>query len=137
MRFVDHYLLYFTQQLITGLLLVLLPFQPLFTESSRGDQLLASPPPFPGVLSAFLSPLLFASFQFIVYSVSFCRGVVSLPRGLCWFISGVTGGILSDAWCSPVWSAKFFQAGLELEPGGDSNPLVFSVYHGMEKPSTG
>jgi hypothetical protein len=44
MRFVDRYLPYFRQQLITlPPLLALLPFQPLFTESSHGDQLFASP----------------------------------------------------------------------------------------------
>jgi hypothetical protein len=37
MSVVDHYLLYFRQQLITCLLSALLPFQTLFTESSCGD----------------------------------------------------------------------------------------------------
>jgi hypothetical protein len=67
MSFVDCYLPYFRQQLITGLLSALLPFQPLFTESSNGDQLLV-PPPFSGALPALLSPVLCASFQFIIYS---------------------------------------------------------------------
>jgi hypothetical protein len=53
-----------------------------------------------------LSPLLCVSFQFLVYSVVcfvlFCGVGVSLPRGLCWFILGVAGGIPCDAWCSPV-----------------------------------
>jgi uncharacterized membrane protein len=39
---VDCYLPYFRQRLITRPLLALLPFQPLFTESSCGDQRLAS-----------------------------------------------------------------------------------------------
>jgi hypothetical protein len=65
MSFVGHYLPYFRQGLITYLLSALLPFQTLFTESSHGDQLLALPA-FSGVLSEFLSPLLCASFQFIV-----------------------------------------------------------------------
>jgi hypothetical protein len=51
MSFVDRYLSSFRQQLITDLLSALLPFQPLFTESLNGDQLLASPP-FSGALSA-------------------------------------------------------------------------------------
>jgi hypothetical protein len=51
MSFVDHYLPYFRQWLITHPLLACLPFQPLFTESSCGDQLLALPP-FSSVLSA-------------------------------------------------------------------------------------
>jgi hypothetical protein len=68
--FVDCYLLYFRQWFITGPLSVLLTFQLLFTESSRGDYLLA-PPPFSIVLSAFLPPLLCASFQFLVYCSGF------------------------------------------------------------------
>jgi hypothetical protein len=68
-------------------------------------------PPSPvSALFVFLPPLLCASFQFIVYCTVFCfcwgGWGVSLPRGLCWFISGVAGGMLSDAWHSPVWSAK-------------------------------
>jgi hypothetical protein len=54
MSFVDHYLPYFRQQLITCSLLALLPFQLLFTESSCRYQLLA-PPHFSGALSATLS----------------------------------------------------------------------------------
>jgi hypothetical protein len=36
----------------------------------------------------------------------FLRGVVSLPRGLCWFILGVAGSIPRDSWHSPVWSVE-------------------------------
>jgi hypothetical protein len=36
----------------------------------------------------------------------FAREWISLPKGLCWFIPGVAGGILCDAWHSPVWSAE-------------------------------
>jgi hypothetical protein len=46
-------------------------------------------------------PSLCVSFQFLVYcSVCVCVCVcgVCLPRGLCWFIPGVAGIILSDAW---------------------------------------
>jgi hypothetical protein len=63
MSFVDRYLPYFRQQLITSLMLALLPFQPLFTESSHGDQLLA-PPPFSSALLAtpsFCCVLVFSS----------------------------------------------------------------------------
>jgi hypothetical protein len=105
MSFVDHYLTYF--RLITSLLLVLLPFQPLFTEISHGDQLFA-PSLFSSVLSA-SPPLLCANFQFIVNCsdfLFFCRGG-SLSRRLCWFIPGVAGGIPRDTWCSPVWSAEY------------------------------
>jgi hypothetical protein len=109
MSFVDHYLPYFRLWLVTHLLSAVLNFQPLFTESLCGDQLLDSPL-FSCELSATLPLLLYASFQFIVYySVFlflFLQGV-SLPRGLCWFIPGVVGGILHDAWRLPVWSAKY------------------------------
>jgi hypothetical protein len=45
MSFVDHYLPYFRQQLITGPLLALLLFQSLFTEILHAGQVL-TPPPF-------------------------------------------------------------------------------------------
>jgi hypothetical protein len=54
MSFVDHSLPYFRQWLITCLLSALLLSQPLFTESSHGNQLLALPP-FSSALSATLS----------------------------------------------------------------------------------
>jgi hypothetical protein len=44
MIFVDHYLSYFRQQLITHPLPALLHFHPLFIESLCGDQLLAFTP---------------------------------------------------------------------------------------------
>jgi hypothetical protein len=44
MSFMDYYLPYFRQQLITCPPSALLTFQSLFTESSRRDQLLALPP---------------------------------------------------------------------------------------------
>jgi hypothetical protein len=53
------------------------------------------------------SPVHFQSFQCILYYSGFFCGAVSLPRGLCWFIPWVAGGIPHDAWCSPVWSAEF------------------------------
>jgi hypothetical protein len=58
MNFVDCYLPYFRQQLIDHQLLALLPFQPLFTESSSGDQLLAF---------SNSAPLLCVTFEFLVY----------------------------------------------------------------------
>jgi hypothetical protein len=74
-------------------------------------------------LSAFLPSLLCASFQLAVYCSVFLfffgRVGVSLPRSLCWFIPGVTGGILCDTWRSSVWSAKClpsrFGAGVWLQ----------------------
>jgi hypothetical protein len=67
------------------------------------------PSPLSGALSAFSPPLLHVSFQFIVYSVFFfffCRGLVSWPSRLWWFILGVAGGIPCDAWHSSIWCAK-------------------------------
>jgi hypothetical protein len=73
---VDCYLSYFRQRLITCPLSAFLPFQPLFTESSCGDQLLAHP--FSGVLPATVSlccVLVFSSL-FIVqfFCVCVCAG---------------------------------------------------------------
>jgi hypothetical protein len=70
---VDCYLPYFRQQLITHPLLALLPFQPLFTESSSGAQLLASLP-FSSALSATLSlccVLVFRSLFIVQFCFSF------------------------------------------------------------------
>jgi hypothetical protein len=50
---------------------------------------------------------------------------ISLPRGLCWFIPGVGGGISRDNWCSPVSLLNVSQAGLELTSGG-TGALLFS-----------
>jgi hypothetical protein len=47
------------------------------------------------------------------------------PRRLCWFILGVAGGILHDAWCSPVGLLNVSQAGLEPASGGTA-ALLFS-----------
>jgi hypothetical protein len=67
MSFVDYFLPCFCQWLITCLLLALLPFQPLFTYSSHGDQLLLQ------CGFSVLHPLLCASFYFVIYcSVLFC-----------------------------------------------------------------
>jgi hypothetical protein len=51
--------------------------------------------------------------------------VVSLSRGLCWFIPGVGVGVLCDACCSPVGLPNVSQAGLELA-SGDVGALLFS-----------
>jgi hypothetical protein len=113
MSFVDRYLLYFRQWLITHPLSAHLTFQPLFTLSSHENQLLA-PPPFSGALRA---PRPSAVCSFSVPCLLFsCLGFfavqgVSLYRGLCWFIPGVAVGIhlfvhLLICWMSPkqVWS---------------------------------
>jgi hypothetical protein len=48
-----------------------------------------------------------------------------MHRGLCWFIPGVVGGILCNAWCSPVGLPNVSRAGLELASGG-MGALLFS-----------
>jgi hypothetical protein len=87
MIFVDCYLPYFRQQLITGPLS--LPLQPLFTESSSGDQLLA-PLPFSGALPATLSlccvlvfsSLLIVQFGFLCVGGQSAQGAMLVyPRG--------------------------------------------------------
>jgi hypothetical protein len=82
MSFVDCYLPYFRQQLITSLLLALLPFQPLFTESLHRDQLLALPP-FSSVLSAScpLCCVLVFSSLFIQLFFYFLQGGSVCPGG--------------------------------------------------------
>jgi hypothetical protein len=123
---VDLYLPYFRQQLITGLLSVL-PFQLLFAESSRRDQLLA-PPPFSGVLSAShpLCCVLVFSSLFIQF---FCEGgVVSLPRGYAGLSQGWLGKycIMPDAHLFSLLNVS--QAVLELvSGGGGGSPPIFSV----------
>jgi hypothetical protein len=77
-----------------------------------------SPPP----------PLHCVHFQFLVYSDFFVVIVghgVSLPWGLCWFISGVARGVLRDTCCSPVCLPNVSQAGLELASGHMGALLFF------------
>jgi hypothetical protein len=77
MSFVDRYLPYFKQHLITLPLSAIMPFQPLFTEHLCRDQLLA-PPTFCGVILAapplccvlVFSSLFIVQFYFVFY---FCR----------------------------------------------------------------
>jgi hypothetical protein len=66
MSFVDLYLPFFRQQLITHPLSALLPFQSLFTKSSCGDQLLA-PPPFSGAAAYYLPSVSPSAFAVFVY----------------------------------------------------------------------
>jgi hypothetical protein len=109
MSFLDSYLPYFRQWLITCQLLAFLPFQSFVYWSSYGDQLLASPPsPVHFQSSRPLYCVLVFSFLFLVqffFFFFFGRGV-SLSRALCWFIIGVAWGILHDTWPSPVRSAE-------------------------------
>jgi hypothetical protein len=102
MSFVDHYLPYFMQRLITHPLSALLPFQPFLLKVCAEIRSLLSP--FLWCTYSIPPPLLCVSFQFHVYSVIyfFLQGGVNLSRGLCWFIPGVTGVIPHDTWCLPV-----------------------------------
>jgi hypothetical protein len=91
MNFVDCYLAYFKQQLITWVLSALLPFQNLFPESFlEGSSL-----PFPLFWCTYstLPPLLCVSFQFLVYSV-FCFSFLWGMGSVC---SGAYAG-LSQGW---------------------------------------
>jgi hypothetical protein len=105
MSFVDCYLPYFRQHLFTCRLSALLPFQSLFTESLHGDKLLA-PPLFSDALEhpALSAVCLFGSLL-ITQFYFFCGVGVSLPRGLCCFISGVAVGILHATYLLNCWSA--------------------------------
>jgi hypothetical protein len=123
----DCYLPCFREWLITHLLLVFLPFQHFFTDSSAEISSLPLP----------LSPLHFQwSHPFCcvldyssLFIVQFFWWRVCLPRGLCWFIPGVAGGIPSDAWCSPVWSAECLadRFGVSGSCSSCSSPPVFSI----------
>jgi hypothetical protein len=97
MSFVVHYLPHFRQWLITACCWPFCLSSHLFTESSHGDQLLALPP-FSGVLSAILPPLLCASFQFIVYfSGFFCVWGGQSAQGS--MLVYPRGGWGSTTWC--------------------------------------
>jgi hypothetical protein len=85
-----------------------------------------------------LSPLLHVSFQFLIYSgFLFCVCGVSQPRGLCWLILGVAGGIPCDALCSCVDLPNVSQTGLELVSGSGEPSCFLSVtwhreaFHGL------
>jgi hypothetical protein len=118
MNFVDHYLPYFRQWLITSLLSARLPFQTLFTESSGGDQLLA-PPRFSSALTAPCSLCIFF-FSFLIIIQGFLWGEWLVCPG------GYAG--LSQVW---LWEycmmlgADVSQADLELASAG-VGALLFS-----------
>jgi hypothetical protein len=110
MSFVDCYLPYFRQQLITCLLLALLPFQSLFTESSHGDQLLASsqvcfPHPSPFAVCSFSVPCLL--FRFFLQG-----GGLLCPGGYADLSQGWLGEYHVPLICSPVGLLNISQAGL-------------------------
>jgi hypothetical protein len=108
-----------------------LPFQPLFTESSCGDQLLA-PNPFSSVLSAtppLCCVLVFSSL--FVFSccvcVCVCGSGVSLPRVYAGLSQEWLGEYCMTLGAHPFGLPNVFQTGLELASGGGRSPPVFSV----------
>jgi hypothetical protein len=119
MSFVDHYLPYLRQQLITCLSSLF------FYEKFMQRQLLAPSSLFLWFICSILLPLLCVPFQFLIVQFFFLAGQgFSLSRGLCWFIPGMTVGIPCDAWCSPVGLPDISQASLELASGG-TGALLF------------
>jgi hypothetical protein len=124
MRFLDCYLPYFSQWLITCPLSAHLPFQPLFTETLHAGQLLATPlfssahrAPHPLCFMFIFSSLF--TIQFLFCFVLFAGQGVSLSKGLCWFIPGVTVGMPHANYLPPVGL-------LYVSPGG-LEPLSISI----------
>jgi hypothetical protein len=80
-------------------------------------------------INSFLLPPSPVCFQFSVPCLLFCfffffaKQEVILPWGLCWFIPGMAGGKLRDAWHSPVGLPNVSQAGLEPAHGGAATYL--------------
>jgi hypothetical protein len=128
MSFVDCYLAYFRQWLVTHLLSALLPLQPLFTESI--DQLLA-PLPFSSALTAPSLLCCVPVFSYLFIGQVFV--VVVVVEGVSVCPGGYAG--LSQEWlgeyCVMLGAhvfglPKVSQAGLEPLGGGGSPP-VFSM----------
>jgi hypothetical protein len=106
------------------LLLALLPFQPLFTESSSGHQLLAL-----SLLWCTFGnsvPLLCISFQFLVYCsvFVFCRGCQCAPRAMLVYPRGGWG---NTVWWLVLtcWSAECLPSRFGAVSGG-TTALLFS-----------
>jgi hypothetical protein len=130
MSFVDHYLPYFKQQLITLLLSAHLPFWKFAwsstpCSSSPASAVACQPSTSPGFVywkftwrSANCSspllqcaqctppPVLHVAFQFLGFFFWWGGGGVSLPRGLCWFVPGVAMGVPCAAYLLTCWSAS-------------------------------
>jgi hypothetical protein len=107
--------------------LALLPFQPLFSESSHGDQFLA-PLPFSGVLSASypLCCVLVFSLLFIQFFFFFAGGSVC-PGGYVGLSQGWLGEYHMMLGTHLFGLLNVSQADLEFAFGSGSSPLVFSV----------
>jgi hypothetical protein len=116
MSFVDHYLPYFGQRLITHPLSSVLPFQPLFTESSCRDQLLALSLSFGALIAPHplycmfvFNSLFIVQLVFFVGWVSVCPGsYAGLSQGWLWEYHMTLGAHLLVCWMSPkqVWSLR-------------------------------
>jgi hypothetical protein len=124
MSFVDHYLLYFRQLLITS------PFWPFCLSSFCLLKVCIEISFFPPLTLCHTSshsvPLLCVSFQFLVYCsvfFFFLWGSGLSAQGLCWFILRVVGEKLREAWCSPGGLPNVSQAGLEPTSDGMAAPL--------------
>jgi hypothetical protein len=75
-----------------------------------------------------------ALFQFLVYYSVFFAGMgVSLSRVLCWFILGVSVGILSAAYLLTCWSAGCLPSRFGAGIWQHGSLPVFSVLHRVEK----
>jgi hypothetical protein len=127
MSFVDSYLPYFKQELITCPLLALLPFQSLFTESLHKDQLLALPPcpvlsehPTPHATCSISVPCLFIYLFFLQGRGQSIQGAkLVYPRDSC-------GDTMFHLFAHLLVCIS--QAG--LEPTSDSTgALLFSQYN--------
>jgi hypothetical protein len=123
MKFLDCYLPYFRQQLITCPLLAGLPLQSLFTETSHGDQLLA-PPPSSSALRAPPCPLccmfLFSSLFVIQFGFFFLLLFIFL-------LGGEAVGILHAACLLTCWSARCLPSRFGTSIWRHGSPLVFLV----------
>jgi hypothetical protein len=128
MSFVDHYLLYFRERLITGPLLVLLPFQPLFSECSHGYQLLA-PPPSSGAFTApcpLCCVLVFSSLFIVQFCFFFCWvGGSVCPGGYVGLSQGWLGKYCMMLGAHLFGLPNVSQAGLE-PASGSTGALLFS-----------
>jgi hypothetical protein len=130
MSFVDRYLPYFGQQLITHPLSAFLPFHPLFTESLLRDQLFASPP-FSGALSATLPLcclLIFSSLFIVKGFVCVClvQGSVC-PGGYAGLSQELLGEYHMTLSTHLFGLPNVSQAGLELASGSGGSFPLFSV----------
>jgi hypothetical protein len=127
MLFVDSYLPYFRQWLITRhcqpICLSNLCLLKVRIEISSLP--LSSPP----VHLEHTSPSVCVPFQFLVYYSGFFCGVgsISVSRGLCWFISGVAVGIPHAAYLLTCWSTRYLPSRFGTGVWRRGSSPVFSV----------